>query len=60
MPGYIAMLNEFGSKITAPDHSTEHKMPHLGRKGRGMICANTWRSGSSLYPQLFHQYLLNK
>lgn len=29
----IAMLNESGSKLTAPDHSVEHKMACLGRTG---------------------------
>lgn len=42
------MLNEFGSKLTAPDHSVEHKMTCLERKGRGLICVNAW-SPAALY-----------
>lgn len=42
-----ATLNESGSKRTTLDHSVEHKMPGLRRKGPGMPCMNTWRSGTS-------------
>ena len=42
-----ATLNDFDSKLTAPGHSVEHKMPSLERKGRGTDCVNTWRAGSS-------------
>lgn len=54
------MLNESGSKLTAPDRSVEHTVTCLRRKGGGMIYRNTWRSGSSSHPHLLHQYLLNE
>jgi len=55
-----ATLNDFDSKLTAPGHSVEHKMPSLERKGRGTVCVNTWRAGSSLDSQLPYGKLLNK
>lgn len=61
MPGgHRRALNDFDSRLTAPGRSVECKMPSLGRKGRGMICVNTWRSGSSSHPQLLPQDLLKK